>query len=210
MNEPQEKSIPPGYWEDAKGNLVPVARIADVDKARDKLVKKLCDQAKKHSSLLAEIKAEAFADIEAFLEACAGEYGVKVRGVAGKGNLTLTTYDGKFKVQRAVSDSVTFDERLQIAKALIDERVHSWSKGANKNLQAIVSQAFDTDKEGKVNVGKILALRRLKIDDEEWTKAMALIADAMKVVSSKNYVRFYERNDATGEYLPIQLDMAGV
>lgn len=210
MNEAQVKSIPAGYWEDAKGNLVPVSRIADVDKIRDKLVKKLCDQAKKQSSILADVKGEAFAEIDAFLEACAGEYGVKLRGAVGKGNLTLTTYDGKFKVQRAVSDNVTFDERLQIAKALIDERVHSWSKGANKNLQAMVSQAFDTDKEGKVNVGKVLALRRLKIEDEEWAKAMTLIADAMKVVSSKNYVRFYERNDATGEYQPIQLDIAGV
>lgn len=210
MNESQAKTIPAGYWEDAKGNLVPVSRIADVDKARDKLVKKLCDQAKKHSTILADVKAEAFTEIDTFMKACAEDYGVELRGALGKGNLTLTTYDGKFKLQRAVSDNVTFDERLQIAKSLIDERVHSWSKGANKNLQAIVSQAFDTDKEGKVNVGKVLALRRLKIDDEEWTKAMALIADAMKVVSSKNYVRFYERNDATGEYQPIQLDIAGV
>ena len=80
MNEAQVKSIPAGYWEDAKGNLVPVSRIADVDKVRDKLVKKLCDQAKKQSSILADVKGEAFAEIDAFLDACAGEYGVKLRG----------------------------------------------------------------------------------------------------------------------------------
>jgi len=56
----------------------------------------------------------------------------------------------------------------------------------------------------------VLALRRLKIDDENWGKAMTLIADAMKVVSSKSYLRFYERDDVSGEYLPIQLDIAGV
>lgn len=202
--------VPKGYWADAKGKLVPEARIADVDKARDKLVKQLCTKAQKHSGILAEMKAQASSDIDAFIQACADQYDVKLRGAAGKGNLSLTTYDGKYKVLRAISDNVAFDERLQVAKSVIDDCIHLWAKGANKNLQAIVGQAFDTDKEGKVNVGRVLALRSLKIDDENWGKAMALIADAMKVVSSKSYLRFYERNDESGEYMPIQLDIAGV
>jgi hypothetical protein len=202
--------VPKGYWKDAKGNFVPESRIADVDKARDKLVKRLCEQAQKHSGILAELKILASADIDDFIKACADHYQVKLRGAAGKGNLTLTTYDGKYKVLRAISDTVTFDERLQMAKNVIDQCIHVWAKGANKNLQAIVNQAFDTDKEGKVNVGRVLGLRSLKIDDQEWTKAMTLIADAMRVVSSKSYLRFYERNDETGEYMPIQLDIAGV
>jgi len=209
-NEQTQPPVPKGYWADAKGSLTPESRIADVDKARDKLVKQLCAKAKEHSGILADMKAQASADIDAFIAACAEQYDVKLRGAAGKGNLSLTTYDGKFKVLRAVSDNVAFDERLQIAKNLIDGCIHVWAKGANKNLQAIVNQAFDTDKEGKVNVGRVLALRRLKVDDENWGKAMTLIADAMKVVSSKSYLRFYERDDVSGEYLPIQLDIAGV
>jgi hypothetical protein len=211
MNEAETKTpVPAGYWEDPKGGLTPVSRVADVDKARDKMVKGLIKKAKAHSGVLTEFKLEAMGDIAQFMQACADEYGVKLRGAAGKGNVTLMSYDGRLKVVRAVADTIMFDERLQIAKSQIDDCIHVWSKGANLNLQAIVNQAFDADKEGKVNVGRVLALRSLKIDDEKWTTAMSMIADAMKVVSSKSYLRFYERDDATGEYLPISLDIAGV
>jgi hypothetical protein len=40
-----------------------------------------------------------------------------------------------------------------------------------------------------VSAGRILALRRYKIEDEQWAKAMDAIADSMRVASSKAYVR---------------------
>lgn len=203
-----EEKIPAGYWKDAKGSLIPVSKISDVDKARDVLVKSLMSEAKKRSGVLSEFRLSATQGIDDFMLACAEQYKVQLRGAAGKGNLTLTTYDGKYKVVRAVSDALAFDERLQIAKSLVDECIHVWAKGANRNLQALVNKAFDTDKEGKVNVGRVLALRSLKIEDEKWQKAMTLIADAMRVVSSKSYIRFYERNDETGEYKQVPLDIA--
>ena len=69
---------------------------------------------------------------------------------------------------------------------------------------------FQTDKEGKINTGRVLGLRRLEIRDPKWQSAMDAIADSMQTVGSKPYVRFYKRSEATGEYLPIILDVAGV
>jgi hypothetical protein len=103
-----------------------------------------------------------------------------------------------------------FGEQLMAAKALIDECVHEWSQGANDNIMALVNHAFQTDKEGKINTGRVLALRRLDIKDDKWQSAMQAIADSMQTASTKPYIRFYKRNDATGEYLPINLDVAGV
>jgi hypothetical protein len=37
---------------------------------------------------------------------------------------------------------------------------------------------------------------------------MQAIADSIQTLSSKPYVRFYERNEQTGEYLPIVLNVA--
>jgi hypothetical protein len=133
-----------------------------------------------------------------------------VRTGGEKGNVTLVSYDGKYKLVRQMQDKIVFGEQLMAAKALIDECVHEWSQGANDNIMALVNHAFQTDKEGKINTGRVLALRRLDIKDDKWQSAMQAIADSMQTASTKPYIRFYKRSDATGEYLPINLDVAGV
>ncbi|XHS80497.1 DUF3164 family protein [Burkholderiaceae bacterium UC74_6] len=202
----EQAAIPKGYWQDAKGALIPEAKVKDIDKRRDSVVREAISQAKQMSAQLAQFKLAAMAAVSAFADLSAAEYGAKVGGA--KGNMTLTSFDGKYKVQRAIQESIVFDERLQVAKSLIDECVHIWAKGANKNIQALVNHAFQVDQEGKVSTGRVLGLRQLEIDDEKWSRAMDAIADSMRVSGSKPYIRFYERNDATGEYLPIPLDIS--
>lgn len=201
-----ETTIPKGYWEDAKGALVPVDKIKPIDKARDKSVKTMIDQAKKLAEAIAMFKAAAMAEVTNFMDLSASEYGVELGGK--KGNVTLTSFDGRYKVIRAIAETIAFDERLQVAKALIDERIHEWSKGSNANIKALVNQAFQVDQQGKVSTGRVLGLRTLSIDDPQWKRAMDAISDSMKTVSSKSYIRFYERDDASGEYRPIALDVS--
>ncbi len=56
----------------------------------------------------------------------------------------------------------------------------------------------------------MLGLRRLDIEEPKWLEAMRAIGDSMKVASTKPYIRFYEREETTGEYFPINLDVAAV
>ncbi len=63
-------------------------------------------------------------------------------------------------------------------------------------------------KEGKLNVSKILGLRRLSIEDDEWQRAMQAITDAVKVNASRAYIRFHERVTANSEYTQVPLDIA--
>lgn len=204
----ENKTIPPGYWEDAQGNLVPVSKIKDIDKDRSKTVRDLCEQAKKQSAALLGFKLEAMNAVAEFVNRSLQEYDVKSGGQ--KGNVTLLTFDGRYKIQRQVQENLVFDERLQAAKALIDECIHTWSKGSNDNIKVLVNQAFQVDKSGTINTGRVLGLRALKITDEKWLQAMQAISDSTRVSSTKAYVRFYERDDASGEYTPITLDVAGV
>lgn len=200
-------TVPPGYWADAQGNLVPVAKVKAIDKARNKVVIDLVARAKVTSEILSLFKQHTMDAIAAFVSESATEYAVGLGGT--KGNVTLVSYDGRYKVVRQVAESIAFDERLQVAKGIIDECVHAWSKGSNRNIQALVNHAFQVDKAGKVSTGRVLSLRQLDIVDDRWKEAMSAIADSMRVAASKSYVRFYERNDA-GEYLPISLDAAAV
>lgn len=201
-----DKTAHPGYWADATGNLIPAAKIKDVDKDRHRTVVGLCEQAKVQSAALFGFKACVMEQVDGFVERSLADYGVK-RGRA-KGNVTLTSFDGRYKVVRQMQDTIVFDERLQAAKALIDECINSWSKGSNANIKVLVNDAFQVDSAGKISTGRVLGLRRLKIDDAQWLLAMLAISESMRVASTKPYIRFYERNDLTGSYAPINLDVA--
>ena len=201
-------TIPEGYMQDSLGRLVPAEKVADVDKARDSLVREIADKAKGLQAAMQEFKKATMGDVGAFVSLSAEKYGAKIGG--RKGNLTLMTYDGALKLQVQVQESLAFDERLQAAKTLIDECIQTWSEGANDNIKALVNDAFQVDKEGRLAVGRILSLRRLKITDEQWQQAMQAISDAIQVVGSKAYVRLYEREDDGEAYTPIVLDMAAL
>lgn len=197
---------PPGYWEDASGNLVPVAKIKDIDKDRSKTVAELCKQAKLESARLVGFKVASMQAVNDFVARSLAAYDVKQGG--SKGNVTLVTFDGRYKVIRQMQPTIVFDERLQAAKSLIDECIQSWSKGSNANIKVLVNDAFQVDSAGKISTGRVLGLRRLEINDEKWLLAMQAIGDSMRVASTKPYIRFYERDDASGDYMPINLDVA--
>lgn len=203
-----EKKILEGYRADAKGCLVPESLITPIDRTRDELVKELARKARIVRDCLREFKARAFADVNAFVELSAEQYDVKLGGK--KGNLTLISFDGSFKLQVAIAEHMVFDERLQAAKHLIDECIIDWSQGSRDEIKVLVQSAFQTDKEGKINTGRVLALRRLDIRDDKWQKAMQAIGESLQVVGSKEYIRFYERIGSTDQYQPISLDVAAV
>ena len=136
------------------------------------------------------------------------QYGVATGGE--KGNVTLTSFDGRYKVVRHMQERIVFGEQLMAAKELIDQCVTTWSAGASDNIRALVQHAFQVDKEGKINTSRVLSLRRLAIDDPAWLDAMSAIADSMHTTGTTAYIRFYERTDTQAPWRAIVLDMAGV
>jgi len=204
----QTTIAPTGYWRDPQGNLVPEANVRDIDKLRDQTVRLLFDQAQDEAARLRTFKEQAMDDVNSFVQTSMEQYGVKIGG--DKGNVTLMTYDGKYKVMRQMQDYIVFGEQLKAAKALIDACVIRWSEGANANIRVLVNDAFQVDKQGNINTARVLGLRRLAIDDPEWQTAMKAISDSVQVASTRPYIRFYERDDASGRYEALSLDMASV
>jgi hypothetical protein len=198
-------TIPDGYRADAQGRLVPESQIRPIDQARDALVRELVAKAKPIRTVLCEFRAQAFADIEALCELSAEEYNVRLGG--RKGNVSLLSFDGRYKVLRAIDERLVFDERLQAAKALIDECLREWTEGARPEVATLVQDAFKVDNAGNIRTGSVLGLRRLDIRDERWVRAMTAIGEAVQVVGTKTYLRLYER-DELGQYQPISLDIA--
>lgn len=205
---PQAQTIPAGYMQDAKGRLVPISSVKPIDLLREDLVLQLVEQAKLLNQALCDFKLSAFGDIAAFVQTSAEQYDVILGGK--KGNVTLHSYDGRYKIVRQAQDNIRFDERLQAAQALINECLIEWSVGSRDEIKTLINDAFRVDQEGQVNTGRVLALQRLDIKHEKWGRAMNAIRDSVQVVGSSNYVRVYERIGDTDQYRPITLDLASV
>jgi hypothetical protein len=127
-----------------------------------------------------------------------------------KGNVTLVSFDGKHKVVRQMQDTIIFDERLQAAKALIDECIQAGARAATPTSRCWSTTRSRSTSRARSAPAACWACAASKIQDEKWLQAMKAIADSMQVASTKPYIRFYERDDATGEYFPINLDVAAV
>lgn len=203
----QPVTVPNGYCLNDKGHLIPVDKIKEIDKLRDETVKKLVKQALELQKTMRAAKDALFGEFNDFVALSAQEYDTKLGGK--KGNVSIMSFDGQFKIQIAISDNLVFDERLQVAKSLVDECLREWTADSNDNIKAIIDNAFAVDKEGKINIRRVLSLRSLNIIDEKWQKAMNAISDATQIVSSKEYIRFYEK-DKHGKYQQISLDFANL
>jgi hypothetical protein len=194
------------YMRDGKGNLVPKSAVKPMDLLMDETVRKIMGFGIPLSSQVARFKAHSFDDIAALASLMAQEYNTRLGGK--KGNMTLTSFDGCYAVEVQVADNITFGPELQIAKTLVDECLNEWASDARDEIKAIVTRAFNTDKEGQINRSEIFMLLRLEIADERWQNAMRAIRDAIRVIGSKTYVRLSQRPSPDAEWEPVTINLA--
>lgn len=214
MSDQTPASVPTGiieidgkqYMRDATGGFRPIELIKPTDKLIDEQVRKIFGFAVALSEQVARFKGHTFDDLgelDALLEQ---EYGLKLGGA--KGNKSYYSFDGLLHVEIRVSDQLTFGPELQIAKALVDECLNEWSADSRPEIRAIVTRAFNTDKEGQINRSEIFMLLRLDIKDERWVSAMKAIRDAIRVIGSKTYVRLRQREAFNAKWQTITIDLA--
>jgi hypothetical protein len=200
--------IPPGYRQNAAGHLVPEEAVSPLDIERDDLVRAIFAKGRNVHATLRAFKRAAFDDIYAFLELVGDKYNTKIGGT--KGNVSLTSFDGRFKVEINTSDLLVIGESIHAAKALVDTCVLRWTNGSRPEVRALIDHAFQTDKKGRFNVGRLLTLARLEFDDEDWKHAVQAIKDSIDVRTTKPYLRLYERRAGTEIYEPLALDIAAL
>ena len=194
------------YMPDAKGGFVPVETIKPAEKLEDETVRKIMAFAEDLSAQIGRFRGHTMTDLGEFDALLAQEYGSQKGGA--KGNRTYQTFDGLMKVQVQVADYIDFGSQLQIAKKLLDECLLEWAADSRPEIRAIITRAFNTDKEGQVNRSEIFMLLRLDIEDPRWQEAMRAIRDAMRVTGSKEYVRFYKRRTVTDRWDAVTIDLA--
>lgn len=200
--------IPAGFVKNAAGHLVPEHQVREHDKLRDGVARDLSTIALDINKALAEFKTKALADIDDLIAISSARYGVTIGGK--KGNASITTYDGQFKIERAMAERITFTEEILAAKELIDQCIRKWSEGANSHLRVLVDRAFRANRAGQIKTGDVLSLLRVEIDDPDWKRAMEALKDSIQVNGTAVYIRVYQRVGQSDQYQPINLNIAAV
>ena len=200
--------IPDGYMKDASGALIPESKVKPQHKLEDEMVRSLFQMAVPLNAQMVTFKATVLDAVTSFRDLLAEEYGVHRGGT--KGNMTFRSYDGSLEDQIAVGESLSFGPELEVAKSLIDQCILRWSEGASDNIKVLVQDAFQTNKQGRIDTARVLGLKRIDIEDDEWARAMEAIGDAVRKTVGKTYARFYMIDPESGVRTPVSLDIAAV
>lgn len=213
---PEGETIPEGWMMDSAGRLNRVANVREADLLQDQVARSLALEGLLLHELLARFKGRALTDMADLTATVAHEYGVSIGG--DKGNLSLSTYDGAWRVQRVYRDVLGFGVEIKAAEALVGGCFTKWVakirdtggpeiEAVIGHIEAVIDRAFRADKKGNLRTGPVLDLMRTEIDDPEWRAAMQALADAISVTGSAVYVRVYRRV-AGDQYVPIPIDLA--
>ncbi len=211
MTAPRPGAIDVGgkpYMADAKGALVPVELVKPVDLLIDETVRKIMGFARDLSAQVARFRGHTFDDVNSLQALISQEYGASVGG--SKGNISLTSYDGCQRVQVQVADLLEFGPELQAAKRLVDACLVEWGAESRPEIRGLVNRVFSVEKDGAINRAELFTLLRLEIDDPRWIEAMRAIRESIRVIGSRQYVRFYQRARPTDPWRAVSIDIASV
>ena len=196
-----------GNWIDPRGQVVPQAYVKPLDRKRDHEVEMIVKESLALEKRMKILKEKFINRIIKYREAIEKETGIKLEG---KGNMCLTSFSGDKQVEFSMNDIIVFDEKLQIARQLINECIGEWSVDSNKNLKVIVNQAFELDKKGKVNAQAILKLRQLNIRNAKWKNAMELIGEALSITGTRQYLNIRTRENSSAKFRTVNLNFSSM
>jgi hypothetical protein len=176
--------------------------------AKNELVNKLVHNAQGLSDLLKEFKDQAFDQLNGHYQRMK-EYGDVKEG--HKGNFQLKSEDGEFKVEFTNQIIKEFDERADMAAEHLNEFLLSHVKKRSKADYNMI-KTFIEKKNDKFDVSLVGRLYQMEdnYEDQLWKKAIELFRVAYVEVGSAYYVRFFKRNDQSGQWEAINLNFASV
>jgi len=196
-----------GDWIDPRGRSVPKTYIKPIDRARDAVVEKIVKDMLLLEQRMIQLKAESLERLRKYIAKVEAENNAPREG---KGNITLTNFSGDKQVEYSLNDILEFDERLQVAKSIIDECLTRWSADANPKLRVVVDQAFQVDKKGRIDTRAILKLKDLNIRDKQWKQAMELISQALRVVGTRKYLVARVRKTPHDKFKTVNLNFSSI
>ncbi|PIA66160.1 sulfate transporter [Ectopseudomonas toyotomiensis] len=207
----EQIQVPEGWLRNAAGGLQHESEIREQDKMRDMVVMGIVKDAVRLHEELKALKKRALEEIDDLVTIAGEKFDMKLGGP--KGNVSLISFDGRYKVKRVYSNVQTFTEEMEVAKVKVFECISRWGKtvseDAHRHLFTLATNAFRLTRQGEISLSRVQEMTRVDIDDEDWKKAMEAVKDSIIVNGKAVYIQVQER---VGEkaYRTILLDIAGV
>lgn len=203
--------IPAGWVRNATGNLVHETEISEQDKLRDRVVMDIAAVAVRLNSELKALKEKALADIDDLIAIAGEKYNMKLGGP--KGNVSLLSFDGSFKLKRIHQDSVGYTEAMEVAKAKVFECISRWGQtvheDAHKHLFTLATRAFRPTRSGEISISRVTEMLGAEINDPDWQMAKQAVMGSLIVNGKAVYIQVQQRVEGK-KYSTILLDIAGV
>lgn len=192
------------------GNLRPITEFNPVEVAEDDLVNTFLDDYLEMQVLLKKLKDNSWDSLLSYIDYVFKHYQVEKMS-DDQATLTLISLNQLRKVNLQYSDMVKPGSSLMVAKELIDKIIEEKTKNVDGDTQKLLKAAVYTET-GKFSVAGLINIRHLELDHPTWVKVKELIADALKPVGKKGYIRCYQRasRDPKDNWKMITLDIAAL
>jgi hypothetical protein len=203
-----ENQIPEGYMKNSRGDLVRIENIKPIDLLKDQSANELAKQAIDIHMALVKFKRMALDDIQELIKTAGEKYDLKLGG--DKGNITISSFNGRYKVQRTFADQINFGLELEAAKELFLRYLDEVTAGTDGEIRALIDGAFRTTNNGSLRTADLLRLLKYDIKHPNWVQACEALKDSISVDGKTVYVRVSERINDSDKYRPIPLGIAAV
>lgn len=198
------------FWLDEKGVQIPLNRVEDNERLKEKLAAKLAAEATKLSQALIAFKALCTSECEKAYLADLN------KGKAGtKGGYTLYNFDRSIKIERTLNENITFDENLiTAAKERFDSFLREGTASVDEMVRQLIMDAFSSNKKGKLDSKKVMNLLSYKsrISESKYPDfhaALSLIEESIRRPDSKTYYRVWVKDEAN-QYQNIDLNFSSI
>lgn len=197
----------PKMYQDHNGNDIPSTYLHKIDKDKDAAAKRLFKKATDLNGRLESFKAELLETCDELYNRVLSENKVTIRENS-KGGYSIMTVDKSIKIEISIRETMSFDDRIDVAQAKIKEFLAEKTKGIDLDISTLINNAFETRK-GQLDTKRVMGLMKLNITHHTWVEAMELIRQSIQTNNTKRYVRVWERQIG-GEYKAVKLDFASI
>lgn len=175
---------------DAAGREVPAKYVPKFAKEKDAAARKILEAWRKEEARLKALWKETVAAVEKIHAGARKEEKLEPAAVADKGYFSFRTFDGRVTVRLDRAREVVFNEKLDLAKELIDEAVEEIAGEAAGDLRTIVESAFKPrGKNRTLDRQRLSDICKMNVRNAKWQKAVELIKAAAEESQRMDYLR---------------------
>ena len=180
----------PETYTDAAGRQVPASYVPKFAKTKDAAAKKILAAWRKEEARLKTLWKDTVAAVEKIHAEARKEERLEPAAVADKGYFSFRSFDGRIVVRLDRARDVVFNEKLDLAKELIDEAVREIAGETAGDLRTIVESAFKPrGKNRTLDRQRLSDICRMNVRNKKWLKAVELIKAAAEESARMDYLR---------------------